>query len=88
MIIECHWLGLEPPPLRGAGGNLVLSPGRKGGRHYQEWAPMKGIWSIEINKTDIQPDIVLTSGNHQTLPQCGKEGVVFCGFPSSDVKRC
>jgi len=30
---------------------------------------------VEIKKTAIQPDDILTNGNH--LTQCGKEGVVF-----------
>jgi len=36
-----------------------------------------GIWQIKINKTTIYPDVYFTAGNRVTLPQCGKEVVVF-----------
>jgi len=32
-------------------------------------------------------DVVLTTGNRPTLPQCGKEGVVLNGLRSLDFKR-
>jgi len=35
MYIGCHWLGLDPPPLREAYRNLVLLSGSSADQHYQ-----------------------------------------------------
>jgi len=45
----------------------------------------KSIRSMEINKTAIKADVILTTGNCQTLPHCGKDGVVLGGLRSHDV---
>jgi len=47
----------------------------------------KGIRPMEINKTAIQPNIILTNGNRPRLPQCGKEGVVLYKLHSRVVKH-
>jgi len=35
---------------------------------------------MELNTISKFPDVILTSGNRPTLPQCGKEGVVLYGW--------
>jgi len=32
----------------------------------------KSIWPMNISKTAIKPDVILTTGNCPTLSQCGK----------------
>jgi len=46
LLIDCHWLSLDPPPLRGADRKLALSTGRRAEQYYQEFAPGKasGQW--------------------------------------------
>jgi len=34
-VFEVKGMGLDPPPLRGADRNLMLSPGQKADQHYQ-----------------------------------------------------
>jgi len=41
---------------------------------------MKDNRPMKINKTAAYPDVILTSWNRPTLPQCGTEGVVFYGI--------
>jgi len=46
------------------------------------------IRSMELNKTTILPDVILTIiENRPTLAQCSKEYVVLRGLRSSDVKH-
>jgi len=51
LLIDCDWLGLDPPPQHGADNrNLVLLPGWKADQHYQELADGRasGQWKINL----------------------------------------
>jgi len=54
LLIDCLQLGLDPPPLRGADRNLVLSPGQRGDRQF--------------GNIEIVTRCRLPSGNRPTLP--------------------
>jgi len=47
----------------------------------------KGIQPMEINPTAKLPNVILTTRNRSTLPQCGKVDVVHYGLHSREVKR-
>jgi len=69
--------------MRGADKNLVF--------HHSEESLIKSWRQKEhpVNGNRIWvwlfPDLVLTTGNCSTLPQCDKEGVVLYGLRSRDV---
>jgi len=65
------------PPYCGADWKLVLSPGQRAYKNYQNLAPMKGIRQMYIYRTE----------DRQTLTQFSKEGVFIYALRSRDVKR-
>jgi len=73
--IDCHYLYMEQ-----------IETTAKSGSELSRVGTRRGIRLMEINKTDILPDVDLTTGNCPTLAQCGKNGVVLCCLCSRDDK--
>jgi len=80
-------LGLDLPTLRGANKNIGVFIRVKSGSALSRLGARKGIRLIGISIIAIHLDVVLTTGNHPTLPYCSKEGAVLFGLCFHDVKR-